>query len=95
MQVWEEKISNEIVLIHEDSHGYRGFFHKDGDLYMGSSVDLYNEGSIGECMIFKINPEDHEVDWSELYCERIESTRPEDLINLLTSSIKEFLDEDS
>ena len=93
MQVWEERIGNETILIHEDSHGYRGFFHRDGELYMASSVDLFNEGTTGECMIFKI--EDKEVNWGELYCERIESVQPNDLINLLVNSVKEFLNEDS
>jgi hypothetical protein len=57
---------------------------------MGSSVDLYNEGTTGECMIFKV--EDKEVNWSELYCERIKSVQPKDLIALLVNSIKEFLE---
>ena len=95
MQVWEEKINNEMVLIHEESHGYKGFFHKGKDLYMASSVDLYREGTTGECMIFYVDPVEREVDWGEYYCARIESVRPEDLINLLINSIKEFLNEDS
>ena len=95
MQIWEQEINGKTVLIHEDSHGYRAFFHNGKDLYMGSSVDLYREGTTGECMIFWINPEDHEVDWSELYCQRIDSVQPKDLINLLTNSIKEFLNENS